>query len=315
MAEQGNSTTCHHSQGHPGPGTNNTGATGRNGEGWGGGGEQGNSPPQRGGQGHPGPGQHQAGTQRGGGAARKQPTPARAGKKGGGGTARKIGRKAGHSAARNKRHKKKKDQPHSAKAQDTQGRKPRNAGDTGGGGGTPKGGEGAVWGTHSIENRREGGVKHSTEQTAQGEAPNHIAPRPRAPKAGGCRIKTKGNQNGQMKGEAHQNAPRRQARPTRPGRPDGRNHTHARADPGVVSSDPQVEVSASARNSPGAPADNPVERRKVRETGRVSHRVHGRKTTAAHSARDRRRRDPPRTTYNAEPAQCPRHGGGMQQAP
>ena len=38
----------------------------------------------------------------------------------------------------------------------------------------------------------------------------------------------------------------------------------------MASSDPQGAVSASTRNSPGAPAESPVERRTVRETGRVS---------------------------------------------
>ena len=73
------------------------------------------------------------------------------------------------------------------------------------------------------------------------------------------------------KGEAHQNAPGRPARPTGPGRTSTRTHTR---DPGVASSDQQVEVSASTRNSPGAPAESPVERRTLRETGRVSDRVH-----------------------------------------
>ena len=41
----------------------------------------------------------------------------------------------------------------------------------------------------------------------------------------------------------------------------------------MASSDPQGEVSASTRNSPGAPAESPVERWAVRETGRVSDRV------------------------------------------
>ena len=42
----------------------------------------------------------------------------------------------------------------------------------------------------------------------------------------------------------------------------------------MASSDPKGAVSASTRNSPGAPAESPVERQTVRETGRVSDRVH-----------------------------------------
>ena len=46
----------------------------------------------------------------------------------------------------------------------------------------------------------------------------------------------KGDRNGQGKGETHQNAPRRQARPTQPGRASTR--THAR-DPGGFGVDPK----------------------------------------------------------------------------
>ena len=88
-------------------------------------------------------------------------------------------------------------------------------------------------------------------------------------------------------------------------------HTNAR-DPGVASSDPKGEVSASTGNSPGAPAESPVERRTIRETRRVSDRIHTRQTTAAHGAKDGSRRDPPGTThrgapngYDAERAQRP----------
>ena len=58
------------------------------------------------------------------------------------------------------------------------------------------------------------------------------------------------------KGEAHQNAPRRPACPTQPRRACKR--THAR-DPGVASSDLKGEMSASTRNSHGAPAESPVD--------------------------------------------------------
>ena len=105
-------------------------------------------------------------------------------------------------------------------------------------------------------------------------------------------------------------------RPARPGTTGTRTGTHAR-DPGVASSDPKGVVSASTQNSPGAPAESPVRRRTVRETGRVSDRVHTRQTTAAHAARDRRRRDPLGTTPSrgpervqrgASPALLPRRG-------
>ena len=60
--------------------------------------------------------------------------------------------------------------------------------------------------------------------------------------------------NGQRKGEAHQNAPGRPARPT--GASRARTRSHAR-DPAVASSDPKGAVSVSTRNSPGAPAQFP----------------------------------------------------------
>ena len=45
----------------------------------------------------------------------------------------------------------------------------------------------------------------------------------------------------------------------------------------MASYDPKGAVSASTGNSPGAPAESPVERRTVRETGRFRDRVHTRK--------------------------------------
>ena len=45
----------------------------------------------------------------------------------------------------------------------------------------------------------------------------------------------------------------------------------------MASSDPKGAVSASTPNSPGEPAESPAERWAVRETGRVSDRVHTRK--------------------------------------
>ena len=54
----------------------------------------------------------------------------------------------------------------------------------------------------------------------------------------------------------------------------------------------------------------------------MSDRVNTRKTTEAHAARDRRRREPPETTpqaalngYDAELAQRATRGGGQRQAP
>ena len=61
-------------------------------------------------------------------------------------------------------------------------------------------------------------------------------------------------------GEAHQKARERPARPTRPRRAGTR--THAR-DQRVAFSQPKGAVSASTRNSPGAPAESPVERQTV----------------------------------------------------
>ena len=120
------------------------------------------------------------------------------------------------------------------------------------------------------------------------------------------------------KGEAHGNAPGRPARPSRPSR--ARTRTLAR-DPSVASSDPKGAVSASTRNSPGAPAESPVARRTVRETGRVSDRVDTRQTNTAHAAETKsggtRQGQPHRGApngYDAERAQRPCLGRGQRQA-
>ena len=85
----------------------------------------------------------------------------------------------------------------------------------------------------------------------------------------------------------------------------------------MASSDPRGAVSASTPNSPGAPAESPVARRTVRESGRVRDGVHTRQTTAAHAAQDRSRTDPPGTTPSrgpervrrrVRPAPLPRQG-------
>ena len=85
----------------------------------------------------------------------------------------------------------------------------------------------------------------------------------------------------------------------------------------MASSDLKGEVSASTRNSPAALAESPVERRTVRETRRVTDRVHTHQTTAAQAAQDPSLKDPPGTTPSrgpkqvrrgARPAPLPRHG-------
>ena len=89
----------------------------------------------------------------------------------------------------------------------------------------------------------------------------------------------------------------------------------------MASSDPQGAVSASTRNSPGALAESPVERRTVRETGRVSDRVHTHqppqrrqpKTNAGGTRQGQPHRGAP-NGYDAERAQHPRLGGGQRQA-
>ena len=89
------------------------------------------------------------------------------------------------------------------------------------------------------------------------------------PQPGGGRAKQE-DKTAKGKVGCTKKAPGRPSRPTRPRR--ACPPTHAR-DPGVASSDPPGEVSASTRNSRGAPTEFPIERRTVRETGRVSDRV------------------------------------------
>ena len=112
--------------------------------------------------------------------------------------------------------------------------------------------------------------------------------------------------------------PRRPARPTRPRETSTR--THAR-DPGVASSDLQGEMLASTRNSPGALTESPVERRTVRETGRVSDWVHTRKPpqrtqpkTNAGGTRQGQPHGGAPNGYDAERAQQACLGGGQRQA-
>ena len=89
----------------------------------------------------------------------------------------------------------------------------------------------------------------------------------------------------------------------------------------MASSDLQGEVSASTRNSPGAPTESPVERQTVRETGRVSDRIHTRqppqRTQPKTDAGGTRQGQPHRGAgngYDAERARRPRLGGGQRQA-
>ena len=121
----------------------------------------------------------------------------------------------------------------SAKAQGTRGRKPEEEGDN--------------RGAHREQGKKEEGKQRNSSGTTPA-----------------WRVPSKAERkSGQRKGEAHQNAPGRPPRPTRSRRTSTRTHTR---DPGVASSNPQVEVSASIRRSPGAPAESPVERRTVQET-------------------------------------------------
>ena len=90
----------------------------------------------------------------------------------------------------------------------------------------------------------------------------------------------------------------------------------------MVSFDPQGDVSASTRNSPGAPTKSPVERRTVQETRRVRDRVHTRqplqRTQPKPQAGGTRQGQPHRRApsgYDAERAQLPCLGRGQRQAP
>ena len=96
--------------------------------------------------------------------------------------------------------------------------------------------------------------------------------------------------------------------------------TNAR-DPDVASSDLQGEVSASTRKNPGVPAESPVKRRTVGETGCVSDRVHTRhtpqgkqpKTDAGGTRQGQPHRGAP-NGYDAERAQRPRLSVVQRQA-
>ena len=169
--------------------------------------------------------------------------------------------------------------------------------------GAPRAGKHAKKETTGAQEGRKKKIKKKTQQQ----------PQTGQPQPGGGRTSKERTKTGQRKGEAHQNASGRPARPTRPSR--ARTRTHAR-DPGVASSDPKGAVSASTRNSPGAPAESPVERRAVRETGRVSDRVHTRqtpprtqpKTDAGGTRQGQPHRGAP-NGYDAERASAPASAG------
>ena len=222
-----------------------------------------------------------------GGKGRKKKT--KHGKMGGGWREEERGKKhkggGAEQGGRNRRTQKQKrrgwERPRSAEGQGTRGREAQKAGDNGGARG------------EGERNEKHKGKKNK--QSAGNPSPEGAEQRRRT---------------GRPQEKVWRTRTRPGGRPARPGQKE-HAHTHAR-DPGVASSDPKGEVSASTQNSPGAPAESPVERRTVRETRRVSDRVHTRQTTAAHAAQDRSRRDPPGTTLSRGPERVRR---GARPAP
>ena len=138
---------------------------------------------------------------------------------------------------------------------------------------------------------RKGGKWEATEITNRAGSPR------------GGRANRETNENGHRKGEAHQNAPKRPARPSGPRKAQSRTRVRDR---GVVSSSQKGEVLAFTRKSPGALAEYAVESLTARANGRQNERVHTRQTTAAHAARDQRRRELPQTTPQRSPERVPR---------
>ena len=142
---------------------------------------------------------------------------------------------------------------HSAKAQGTWGPKSEKARDNGGAkekGGTKGKQSAKAKGTRGRKPEEEGDNRGAQRERARRKkASSGATPAQRGPS------KAEGKSR-QRKGEAHQNTPGRPARPTRPRGTSTRTHSR---DPGVASSDPQGEVSASTRNSPGAPAESLVD--------------------------------------------------------
>ena len=136
-------------------------------------------------------------------------------------------------------------------------------------------------GPETTESRRQRGRKARGRKGGKRKAKERQQTNTRQPQPGAGSANRETNENSPGKGEAHQNASRRLTRPTRPRRAS--TGTHAR-DPGVASSDPKEEVSASTPKNPGAPADQVVERLTASEPGRTSDRVHTHQTTAGNAA-------------------------------
>ena len=113
---------------------------------------------------------------------------------------------------------------------------------------------------------------------------------------------------------------RPQGRPARPSQ-EGRAHKHTRTGPGRGVHRPARGGIGVQKKQPHAPAKSPVERRTVRETGRVSDRVHTRqppqhtqpKTDAGGTRQVQPHRGAP-NGYDAERAQRPCLGGSQRQA-
>ena len=194
--------------------------------------------------------------------------------------------------------------PRHPRPENTQSRRQRGA--TGGEGGGARRRQGQ---RHPRPENTQSRTQRGRNKGEEGKKKTQPQPQTGQPQPGGGRTSKERTKTGQRKGEAHQNAHRRPACPTRPSR--ALTRTHAR-DPGVASSNPKGAMSASTRNSPVAPAESPVERWTVRETGRVSDRVHTCETTAAQAAQDRSRRDPPGTTPSRGPERVRR---GARTAP
>ena len=184
---------------------------------------------------------------------------------------------------------------HSAKAKDTRGRRPEKARDSGG--------------AETGRKKNYKGKKEDKQKDNNGATPARRGP-------SGAE-----GQSGHKQGEAHQNAPERLVRPAQPRRARTHRHTQAQ-DPGGPSSDAKGEVSASTRKRPGAPAESPVQRRAVWETGCVSDLTRTRKprqrTQRNGDGRGTHQGQPPRGArngYDAERAQRWCLGGGQRQGP
>ena len=106
------------------------------------------------------------------------------------------------------------------------------------------------------------------------------------------------------KGKRRRTRTRPGGRPARPGQEAQSTRTNAR-DPDVASFDPQEGVSASTRNSPGAPISPLWNYGRYGKPGASVIGPHT-PTTAAHAAQDRRRRDQPGITASRVPKRVQR---------